>query len=205
MSERYNFRELSEEEGDSEADTWCEVTIQLEGEPGQERLSITGMSGYALTHEAAHRAAQDLWESFFEENPDERVRLMDREEKYLSDADCAKMVLQTDGELAGLDVHTPQYGLGKDDKVYIVSSCGQIIDTIKKFFPAMAPYMKYHLNDMHAECVHMAAKGLSYQADGKVVCRECDPPYTCGSAWKHHPLPEDVIEWARHGEVPSND
>jgi hypothetical protein len=52
---------------------------------------------------------------------------------------------------------------------------------------------KYHLNDMHAECVHQEEKGITYESDKNNICDVCG--YKIGSRWTMRLIPADVIEF----------
>lgn len=49
----------------------------------------------------------------------------------------------------------------------------------------------YHL--FRAECEHQRIMGITYQSNNKHVCPICG--YKIGSAWKHHQIPNAVIEY----------
>jgi hypothetical protein len=51
----------------------------------------------------------------------------------------------------------------------------------------------WHLNDMHAECEHQEAAGITYSSDPENVCSVCG--YEIGSAWTTRQLPADVISF----------
>lgn len=52
---------------------------------------------------------------------------------------------------------------------------------------------KWHLNDMHSECVHQEQKGITYSNDPKNICEECG--YKIGSAWTKRSVPQDVLDF----------
>lgn len=73
-------------------------------------------------------------------------------------------------------------------------SFGQIRSEIAELFPEVVPYFKWHLNDMHAECVHQEARGETWTTHPEAVCPDCG--YKLGHAWTKRDLPADVITWA---------
>lgn len=75
----------------------------------------------------------------------------------------------------------------------IVESCGQIVDTLAKWFPECQPYLPWHLNDMHAACEHQEARGETYVTHLMAVCPDCG--YKLGSQWLKRELPAEVIAW----------
>ncbi len=77
---------------------------------------------------------------------------------------------------------------------WVLETCGQIRDDLKKWFPEDAPFFKWHLNDMHAECPHQEERGETYQTHPAAVCPDCG--YELGSAWTRRELPPEVIAWA---------
>lgn len=54
-------------------------------------------------------------------------------------------------------------------------------------------WKKWHLNDMHAECIHQEEKGIKYNDDPKNVCDVCG--YKIGSGWTFRDVPESVLNW----------
>jgi hypothetical protein len=170
---------------------WCEVTVELrEGTRGPV-LSITGAEGAVISQRAARREARDFWEAFFDDNPDELHAMNARcGTRYRSPKSAARFVLETDGELHGLDVHDES-----GNKVYTTESCGQIRESIDEWFPEVVLFFPWHLNDMHAGCEHQDARGETYDSHPGAVCPECG--WKLGHGWHHRPLPPEVIEWAR--------
>lgn len=163
-------------------DRWCEVEIELR----DGRLSICGLEGRIITHAEWKREAREYWESFFEESPEELGRMaIDYGTRTAKRA--ARKVLDVDGEYHGLDVHRD------NGKLYLTESCGQIREEIAQWFPEVAPYLKYHLNDMHAECVHQEARGETWTTHPSAECPDCG--YRLGSAWTKRELPADVVKW----------
>ena len=57
-----------------------------------------------------------------------------------------------------------------------------------------AQYFGYHLNDMHAQCIHQEARGETWTTHPSAVCPDCG--YKLGSAWLKRELPAVVIRWA---------
>lgn len=166
---------------------WCEVEVTLK----DGRLSICGSEGRIMRPAAARREALAYWTSFFEDQPEEMVEMNRRlGKRFTSARGAAKFVIETDGEFHGLDVH---YEDG--DEVLVTESCGQIRETIAEWFPEVAPYLRYHLNDMHSECEHQEARGESWTTHPGAVCPDCG--YKLGSAWQRRELPAEVVAWAQ--------
>lgn len=164
---------------------WCEIEIRLENG----RLSICGAEGRILSPAKARKEAREYWRSFFEDEPNELGR-MAVEFGTRKPATAARKVMEVDGEYHGLDVHAV-YPSG----ICITESCGQIREELAKWFPEAVPYMGWHLNDMHAECIHQESRGETYSTHPGAVCPECG--WKLGHGWNKRELPADVIEWAR--------
>lgn len=160
---------------------WCE--IEIEHKDGC--LSICGSEGRIVKTAAARKEAREYWESFFEESPEE-LSNMRRLYGKTTPKSAAKYVLESDGELHGLDVHKEN-----ENAVYLTEGCGQIVEDLKKWFPEYADLLPYHLNDMHAECEHQAARGEAWKTHAEAICPDCG--YKLGSAWLSRPLPDWVI------------
>lgn len=124
---------------------WCSLEVTLEN--GQ--LSICGSVGDVVSRATAKKMAIESWVSFFEDSPTEILQLGCR-----TPSGAAKKVVKIDGEFHGLDVHADA-----EKEVYILTSCGQISEELLRFFPEVAPYMKWHLNDLKASCEHQEALG----------------------------------------------
>lgn len=163
---------------------FCEIEISLENG----RLSVCGTEGRIERRALAKKEALAYWTSYFEENPDEIIRLGRR-----TASGAAKYVLTHDGELHGVDVHGPDTGA----EVMITESCGQIPETIREFFPELAPLLKWHLNDMRAECEHQEARGETWKTHALAVCPDCG--YTLGSKWLARELPPEIVRLAETG------
>lgn len=137
-------------------DRWCSVEIEL-SEDG--RLSITGEEGHVVTRLQARKEAIAYWRSYFEDHPAEIILMNKRHNKRLTSATgAAKFVLETDDEFHGLDVVTDS-GVAHKNEVLVLESCGQIQETIREYFPEIAPLLPWHLNDMRADCEHQEALG----------------------------------------------
>jgi len=67
-------------------------------------------------------------------------------------------------------------------------ACGWDAATWYKFLDI---WESWHLNDMHAECEHQQAAGITWSKDQKNVCAVCG--YKIGSAWTRRELPADVV------------
>lgn len=160
---------------------WCEVEVEL----NDGRLSICGSEGRIISHTAAKKEAREYWEGFFEESRQELGR-MAIEHGTRTPKSAAAVVLRVDGEFHGLDIHRDNGG-----KVYITESCGQI--DLSKWFPELAPFLPYHLNDLHAECEHQEVRGEKYTTHPGAICPDCG--YKLGSAWLKRELPPQVLAW----------
>jgi hypothetical protein len=165
---------------------WCDLELSLENG----RLSICGSTGTIIKRREAEKMAVEYWESFFEENPAEMVSMNKRfGKRFTSERSAAKFVLATDGEFHGLDVHRDC----EDGTVQLTQGCGQIIEDLKRFFPEVEPYLKWHLNDMKAERVHQEARGETRKTHSSAECPDCG--YKLGSQWLKRELPAEVIAW----------
>lgn len=145
-------KEIIREKGN----TWGKLRLELK----DGRLSITGSAGRILTPAAARKEAKEYWTSFFEAQPEEIIGMNKRCGRRLSTAKAAaRFVVETDGEFHGLDVAREE-----DGRVYIdeQGGCGE---WIQEWFPEVAPYQKWHLNDMKAGCEHQEALGWGHGRD----------------------------------------
>lgn len=168
---------------------WCRLEVSLSPEG---RLSICGAKGRIVTGRTARADAREYWRSFFEENPGELLAMNERCGTAFRSAErAARYVLDTDGDFHGMDVDRVTAD-GK--KVFITEGCGQIVEALERWFPEVKPYLKWHLNDMHAECEHQEARGETYTTHPLAVCPDCS--YRLGSAWTKRALPLDVVAWA---------
>jgi hypothetical protein len=166
---------------------WCEVEVTLENG----RLSICGSEGEIIGKAEGRRRALEYWENFFE---DEKGQLGDMQQRFLETClhtpqQGAQFVVKTDGEFHGLDIHKEN-----GTRLYLTESCGQITKTLGKWFPEVAPYLKWHLNDMKAGCEHQEALGWGNEHMSQ-PCPECG--YKYGTAWLKRALPPEVIRWVR--------
>jgi len=176
-------REITRTKGDR----FCTLEVELE----DGRLSICGTEGRIERRATAKRQALDYWTSYFEENPGEIIAMGQRFGRQFRTAKgAARFVLETDGELHGIDVVGPSDGA----TIRVVESGGQIVETLSEFFPEVVPFLPYHLNDLHAECEHQEARGETYKTHPSAVCPDCG--YKLGSAWLRRELPVDVVAWA---------
>lgn len=166
-------------------DRWCRLEVELR----DGRLSICGSEGEIVTPKIARRLAREYWESYFAEDRSALHKMNDRlGTNYRTAKGAARFVLTSDGEYHGIDVDHETNG-----RVFLLESCGQIVDTLRQWFPEVAPYLKYHLNDMHAECVHQEARGETYKTHPGAECPDCG--YRLGSAWQTRELPPEVVNW----------
>lgn len=170
-------------------DEWCELQVEIRENEGFKELSICAASGVVVSRAQAKRDALAYWESFFEDSPEERRAMAEREDKTFRTArSAARFVLQCDGEFHGLDVHREENG-----KVYLTMSCGQIREEIARFFPEAVEFFPWHLNSMHAECEHQEARGETWGKNPDAECPDCG--YRLGSAWTRRELPAHVLAW----------
>ncbi len=160
---------------------FCEVEITLK----DGRLSVCGTEGRIVSRASARREALDSWVNYFEDNPGEIIRLGRRTARG-----AAKYVLDVDGEYHGLDVLYTS--TTRPSEVFLVESCGQIQDTIREFFPELAPLLPWHLNDMRAGCVHQEASETRPEIGAP--CAVCG--YKYGSAWNKVELPPEIVRLA---------
>ena len=166
---------------------FCQVEIRLvDG-----RLSVCGTEGRIERRVVAKRQALEYWRGFFEDQPEEIYAMNERcGTRFISPTGAAKYVLAQDGDLHGMDVLGDESGA----EVLIVESCGQIREEIAEWFPEVAPLIKYHLNDMHAECEHQEARGETWKTHPEAKCPECG--YKLGSAWTKRELPLEIVKLA---------
>jgi len=78
-------------------------------------------------------------------------------------------------------------------------SCGQNLDEINKFISdetfkkIYIWWTLYHLNDLHAGCIHQRAfEKEEYKKHAEDVCPICQ--YKYGSAWNFEPIPENDLK-----------
>ena len=167
-------------------------TLEVELKDG--RLSICGTAGRVVTRREARREARQLWESFFEDDPAQIYAMNERMgRQFRTPRGAARFVLETDGELHGVDVYRED-----GDEVWITRSGGQIRKTIRRFFPNAARFFPWHLNDMNAGCEHQDARGESYDTHPGVECLQCG--WKLGHGWHKRELPAEVQSWAETGE-----
>ena len=173
---------------------WCRVEIELDAG----KLSICGSYGEIVTAKAGRKQAKENWQSFFEENPGELGEMQQRfpDTCLHTPKQGARFVVQTDGEYHGLDV-IEQDG----NSLLIEHGGGQCVEEIAKWFPEVAPYLKYHLNDMNAACEHQEALGWhscqGYHKDGETcpeprslpmaILASCGNPFDGGGKCKQQP------------------
>lgn len=62
-----------------------------------------------------------------------------------------------------------------------------------KWYKLLEYWHNWHLNDMHSECEHQEAAGISYNSDPSNVCEVCG--YKIGTAWTRREVPQDVIDF----------
>lgn len=184
MDTRTRFSILRTRDGE-----WCQATIELRERNGGQELSITGAAGVVVTEREARRQALEYWESYFHESPEEIYTMNKRFDRRFSSAHgAAKFVLQCDGEFHGLDVE-----LEEDGRVWIGHSWGQIRDELSEWFPELDSLFRWHLNGMHAGCIHQHMKGQTFETHPGIICRNITCGVKLGSAWYHWPLPARVL------------
>jgi hypothetical protein len=135
---------------------WVTLEVEL-GDGG--RLSICGSAGEVMTRAAAKKAARESWENFFADDPAELGAFAVKWGKRTPKS-AAAYVVKIDGEFHGLDV-TDDAGA----EVYTMHSGGQITDTLREWFPEIAHWLPWHLNDMKAGCLHQEALGWGHGRD----------------------------------------
>ncbi len=168
------------------ANEYCTLEIKLENG----RLSICGHYGHIVTESEARKLALEYWQSHFDDEPGEIMDMNKRcGTRFTSSRGAAKYVLSIDGEYHGLDVDREE-----DNCVYLLESCGQIHEELVRFFPEAKPYLKWHSNDMRAECEHQELRGETWKTHPNAICPDCR--YKLGSAWTKRELPSEVIQWA---------
>lgn len=170
-----------------DANEWCEIEIKLvDG-----RLSICGTAGYIVSRAQAKREARETWASYYDDADDEERRKLNERLRCRSANGFARRVIECDGELYGVDVHADE-----GDHVLVTSCCGQIRDELLRWFPEAAPLLRWHLNDMRADCEHQEAAVAGGRAKYECgdACEVCG--YRYGSAWLKRELPAEVIELA---------
>jgi hypothetical protein len=85
-------------------------------------------------------------------------------------------------------------------------SCGQILDEFEdaekvfnkgwnqvKLDKFIELWRKWHLNDLHAECIHQEARGENWDNAPSAVCPQCG--WKLGHGWDYREVPKDVITW----------
>lgn len=124
--------------------TFCSLEVRNNG-----YFSITGSCGQIVSRAQARKMARDYRISFFEEMPEEIADMGRRfNRRFRSPGAAAKFVLDTDGEFHGLDIE-----MEDENNIYIIESCGQIIDSIREFFPWISPFLSLHLRENVPNCV----------------------------------------------------
>jgi hypothetical protein len=138
--------------------TWCRVKVELrKNREGNLVLSITGEAGDVYSEEAVdEETKRSLVDYFAERNPDMTEEELSRH---------ANEALSY-GDAGGIEV----VGDAPNGGMLVLPSCGCLHDEIRKWFPEVAPYIKWHLNDMR--------QGPE------------------GKSWVYEPLPPEVIAWA---------
>ena len=177
---------------------WCQIKIEL-SEVG--RLSITGAEGRVMHPRSAKAEARRYWESFFEDMPEEIFNMNQKcGTRFTSAKGAARYVIQSDGDYHGLDVHEENPG-----RVLVTESCGQIVDTLKEWFPEFAELLPFHLNDMKAGCEHQEALGWGNGHDVALSKDELTPAQlealqkealerTIGAAYPDPPIESQVFK-----------
>ncbi len=167
---------------------WCQMDVELEGG----RLSITGSTGTMVPTYQAKAQNRQYWISYFTDSPGEIQAMNERMgTRYTSAKGAAAFVIAEDGPFHGLDlVCLP---IPSSGHVFVQDMCGQITETLSLFFPEAKPFLKWHLNDMKAECIHQEARGEKWTTHPDAVCPDCG--YRLGSQWLKRELPPEVLMW----------
>jgi hypothetical protein len=176
---------------------WCRVEIELDAG----RLSICGSYGEIITAKKGKATAKEYWRSFFEDSPEELGAMQQRFPNTClhTPKQGAAFVVKTDGEFHGLDISKRE-----GDLLLIEHGGGQCVDEIAQWFPEVAPYLKYHLNDMNAACEHQEALGWhscqGYHKEGETcaepqrlpmaIIASCGNPFDGGGKCKQRPWKE---------------
>lgn len=87
-----------------------------------------------------------------------------------------------------------------------LGSCGQILDELRDDVDRYLPdwdaqkldrlvqiWRKWHLNDLHAECIHQEERGENWGNNPSAVCPECG--WKLGHGWCSREVPKEVIDW----------
>ena len=87
-----------------------------------------------------------------------------------------------------------------------LGSCGQIADELERDVSQYMPgwdaeklnkfvqvWRKWHLNDMHAECIHQEERGENWAKNPGAVCPQCG--WKLGYGWSSREVPQDIIDW----------
>ncbi len=189
------------------------------------RLSITGTAGDVTTPTRARREALERNIDTFTEGSGSGMTITDANRQwgtnFRSARACAQYVIDCDGEYVGLDYHA-SIGSGRQERVLLTHSCGQITDELHDAFPEIRDLLPWHLNDMKAgapdQMAALAAQKkigpvretygtyieyfesvglLESQMDGEifVVGTGLIPAkgYKYGSGWVCTPLPVDIL------------
>lgn len=194
---------------------FCRVRVELTRMKEGERLSISGSTGGVVTRAKAKGIALEYWRSWFEDNPEEIIGMNRRfGKRFTSAAGAARFVLETDGELHGLDTEVSD---APAKTVRLIESCGQVWEEAEQFFPGIGRiWRRWHLDDMQAGTPRQMKALQQFTDDMRrpgeslfgAQCRflkkrrlHVDHGHEFGSAWFFKPLPADVLAWAR-GELP---
>ena len=78
--------------------------------------------------------------------------------------------------------------------------CGQCVDTVASFFPHNKKvqrikdiWRRYHLNDLHAGCIHQRKfENEPYELHRGDHCDICN--YTYGTGWCYEEIPHEILE-----------
>ena len=92
--------------------------------------------------------------------------------------DCAGAAGQIDMGFGAYKNYDPKFSSGWDSKMF---------NRFRKI------WKDWHLNDMHAECVHQEKLGWKYNTHAGQKCPEC--AYEIGTAWTSREVPEEVLEF----------
>lgn len=169
-----------------QGEKWARLTVKVSEEAHQ--LTISVQEGVIVTEAAARAQALAYWRGYFASEPGAIAEMNSRCGcRCRTPLGAARYVVANDGPFHGLDVDSHTAG-----EVWLVE--GGRRDRLGEIFPEYAHLLPFHLPDMHAECVHQAALGLTWTNAPSAVCETCG--WRLGSAWAKHPVPDHIWDLA---------
>lgn len=93
---------------------------------------------------------------------------------------------------------------GRYERGWSYSFGGQCLDIVKSIIKdknkdfnfIYAMWQKYHMNDMHAECVHQRAAGWLSKPTNDILMKPCTVcGYKYGSSWLYEPIKPVDLEY----------